>query len=69
MLKHNLQTYKETKPQEITSFETIIPFKEITSSETIKLMKELISTHSPYFHEEAIMEFTHKWFIQNGISA
>ena len=70
MLKHNFQISKEATPsEEVTSFETIIPFKEITSSETIKLMKELISIPSHYFHEQAIMEFTHRWFIKNGMSA
>ncbi|MFT5873658.1 MAG: acetylornithine deacetylase/succinyl-diaminopimelate desuccinylase-like protein [Clostridium sp.] len=70
MTNNHQQICKDITPsEEIKSFETMIPFKEITTSETIKLMKKLISTHSPYFHEEAIMEFTHKWFIENGISA
>ena len=44
-------------------------YEETTSSEAIKLMKELISIQSPYFHEEAIMDFSYQWFINNGIKA
>ena len=70
MLKHNLHISKEATPTEAnTSFETTIPFKEISTSEVIGLMKELISIPSPYFHEDAIMEFTHCWFIENGMNA
>lgn len=43
--------------------------EEITPSEVIKLMKDLISRPSPYFHEEAIMDFTYGWLIKNGMKA
>mgnify|MGYP001594636128 CR=1 FL=1 len=42
-------------------------YKETTQLEAIKLMKQLISIPSSYFHEEAIMDFTYSWFIENGM--
>lgn len=44
-------------------------YEEITPAEAIKLMKELISRPSPYFYEDAIMDFTYQWFIKNGMKA
>ncbi|MCB2294384.1 M20/M25/M40 family metallo-hydrolase [Clostridium algoriphilum] len=58
MFKHNLQISEEIKLS-----------KDIITSEVITLMKELISIPSPYFHEDAIMDFTYRWFIKNGMSA
>jgi len=43
--------------------------EKITPNEVIFLMKELISRPSPYFFEDAIMDFTHCWFIENGMKA
>ncbi|MEK6266517.1 MAG: M20/M25/M40 family metallo-hydrolase [Clostridium sp.] len=43
--------------------------KEITPYEVIKLMKELISIPSPYYFEDAIMDFTYHWFIKNDMNA
>ena len=50
-------------------YENTTPFDEITSFEVIKLMKELISIPSPYYFEDAIMNFTYQWFIKNDITA
>ncbi len=43
--------------------------EEIPISEAIKLMKELISIPSPYFQEDAIIDFTYNWLNENGIEA
>ncbi|MGH4117754.1 M20 family metallopeptidase [Clostridium sp.] len=43
--------------------------EEITPYKVIKLMKELISIPSPYYFEDAIMDFTYHWFIKNGMNA
>lgn len=53
------------------TMETLIRHKEIeiSTSEVISLMKNLISIPSPYFQEDAIMDFTNNWFNENGIKS
>jgi acetylornithine deacetylase/succinyl-diaminopimelate desuccinylase-like protein len=44
-------------------------YEEIPVSEAVNLMKELISIPSPYFHEDAIVDFTYNWLNENGMEA
>ena len=41
--------------------------KYINENEVVELLSNLIKIHSPYFHEEKIMDYVLKWLEENGI--
>ena len=42
---------------------------KIEKEQTTKLLMDLVSIESPYFEEEKIMDYVHKWFQQSNIEA
>lgn len=42
---------------------------KVEEQELIELLQRLVSIHSPYFHEEEIMDFVESWLKQNGLPA
>lgn len=42
---------------------------KIEKEQTTKLLMDLVSIESPYFEEEKIMDYVHKWFLKNNIEA